>query len=259
MTNVMGGGEAVLINGRSPPMKRIFRSCRLSPRMSSQETSRQTIRVQVVAEPIVAWGLERLVQSAHPRFEVAGSCERAVDGIEQMKQTRADVALVDLDGGEGAEGVAALFAQTAIRILAISGSRDVALHDGAVLAGARGVIEKRDPPAMLLKALEKVHEGELWVDRAATSRIFMELARQKAAQGKHPESHKIAALTPRERQAIAALASDANAPGKVIAARLHISEHTLRNHLTSVYSKLSVANRLALFAYAHQHGLNEIS
>ncbi len=37
-----------------------------------------------------------------------------------------------------------------------------------------------------------------------------------------------------------------------------ISEHALRNHLTSVYSKLGVANRLALFAYAHRHGLREM-
>ncbi|MDH3288155.1 MAG: LuxR C-terminal-related transcriptional regulator [Betaproteobacteria bacterium] len=36
---------------------------------------------------------------------------------------------------------------------------------------------------------------------------------------------------------------------------LNISEHTLRNHLTSIYDKLNVANRLAMFAYAHEHGL----
>jgi DNA-binding CsgD family transcriptional regulator len=43
----------------------------------------------------------------------------------------------------------------------------------------------------------------------------------------------------------------------VIAARLHVSEHTLRNHLTSIYSKLGLPNRLALYAYAHRHGLTE--
>jgi two-component system nitrate/nitrite response regulator NarL len=226
--------------------------------MNPLDTAHKTIRVHVVAEPIVAWGLERLVQSAHPRFEVAGSSARASDCIAPIKQTLTDVALVDLDGDDGADGVADLFAQTRVKIIAISGSRELALHDGAVLAGARGVIEKRAPPAMLLKAIEKVYEGELWVDRAATSRIFMELARQKAAKNNNPEHHKIASLTPRERHSIAAIASDATAPGKVIAERLHISEHTLRNHLTSIYSKLGVVNRLALFAYAHEHGLNEL-
>ena len=226
--------------------------------MNPLDTAHRTIRVHVVAEPIVAWGLERLVQSAHPRFEVAGSSARASDCIAPIKQTLTDVALVDLDGDDGADGVADLFAQTRVKIIAISGSREFALHDGAVLAGARGVIEKRAPPAMLLKAIEKVHDGELWVDRAATSRIFMELARQKAAKNNNPEHHRIGSLTPRERQSIAAIASDATAPGKVIAERLHISEHTLRNHLTSIYGKLGVVNRLALFAYAHEHGLNEV-
>lgn len=214
------------------------------------------IRVQVVAQPIVAWGLERLVASGHPRFEVTGSADHSVDCLVQLQVRSADVVLLDLDGDEGADGVAALFAQTRVRILAISGSSNLALHDSAVLAGARGVIEKREPPALLLKAIEKVHEGELWVGRAATSRIFMELARQKAAQSHNPEMAKIATLTPRERQSIAALTRDATAPGKAVAARLNISEHTLRNHLTSVYSKLGVANRLALYAYAHQHGLH---
>jgi DNA-binding NarL/FixJ family response regulator len=226
--------------------------------MNSHKTVYRSIRVHVVAEPLVAWGLERLVQSAHPRFEVTGRCERVVDCAQLLARAPADLALVDLDGEDGADGVSALYAQTQMRILALSGSRDTTLHDSAVLAGARGVVEKRDPPELLLKAIEKVHEGELWVDRAATSRIFMELARQKAAKNNNPEHHRIASLTRRERQSVAAVASDANAPGKVIAERLHISEHTLRNHLTSVYSKLGVANRLALFAYAHRHGLHEM-
>jgi len=227
--------------------------------MGRPQSAIQAIRVLVVAEPIVAWGLERLVQSGHPRLEVAGTYDRTSGCLEELPCTTADVVLVDLDGIEGTDGLAELFARSGIKILAISGSHDAALHDSAVLSGARGVVEKRSAPALLLKAIEKVHDGELWVDRAATSRIFMELARQKAAKGKDPEQQRIATLTKRERHSIAAVASDANAPGKVIAARLNISEHTLRNHLTSVYSKLGVPNRLALYAYAHRHGLHEVS
>jgi len=225
--------------------------------MSSPNTAARSIRVLVLAEPLVGWGLERLVQTAQPRMEVAGSCQRLADGLAHLQRSPVDVALVDLDGDVGIDGLSQLFAASRARILAISGSRDPALYDGAVLAGVRGVLHKADSPALLLKAIDKVHDGELWVDRAATSRIFMELARQKAAKDRNPEHPRIASLTRRERQSIAALAGDANAATKVIAARLHISEHTLRNHLTSIYSKLGVANRLALYAYAHQHGLTD--
>ena len=47
------------------------------------------------------------------------------------------------------------------------------------------------------------------------------------------------------------------ATAKTIAQILYISEHTLRNHLTSIYNKLEVANRLELYAYAHKHGLTK--
>ena len=47
--------------------------------------------------------------------------------------------------------------------------------------GVRGVVKRRESPATLLKTIEKVHEGELWIDRSATSLIFMEMARQKVA------------------------------------------------------------------------------
>jgi DNA-binding CsgD family transcriptional regulator len=62
----------------------------------------------------------------------------------------------------------------------------------------------------------------------------------------------------RERQTIAAVSSDVAAPAKVIARKLCISEHTLRNHLTSIYSKLEVANRLDLYAYATRNRLTEL-
>ena len=134
--------------------------------------------------------------------------------------------------------LAELCAKTRARIVLVTSSTDVAWLDKAVIAGVRGVVRTGEAPPVLLKAIDKVHDGELWIDRGATGRIFMEMARQKASERNDPDKSKIATLTTRERQTIAALASDASAPGKVIASRLCISEHTLRNHLTSIYTKL---------------------
>jgi DNA-binding NarL/FixJ family response regulator len=164
---------------------------------------------------------------------------------------------MDVDGNQDAcEPLAELQARTRAKILVLTGSDDVDMLDRAVLTGVRGVVRKREPPATLIKAIEKVHEGEIWIDRGATSRIFMEMARQKAAERNDPEKTKIATLTTRERQTIIAMSSDA-AAGKVIAGRLCISEHTLRNHLTAIYSKLGLCNRLDLYAYASKHSLNK--
>ena len=74
-------------------------------------------------------------------------------------------------------------------------------------------------------------------------------------QAQDPDRVRIGTLTVREREIVAITAGNAGATAKTIAQILFISEHTLRNHLTSIYNKLEVANRLELFAYAHKHGL----
>jgi len=214
------------------------------------------VRVFVIAPAMVAWGLERLLQSGHPHLELVGSASNPSAALAAAACQNASVIAIAVDVEGDLADIAKLNAALpAARCLVITGSQDLPLLDRAVLAGARGVIRNSERPETLLKAVEKVHDGELWIDRGATSRIFMEMARQKAAEGRDPEKSKIAALTQRERQAIAAIAGDCAAPAKVIARRLCISEHTLRNHLTSIYSKLEVNNRLSLYAYATRHEL----
>jgi two-component system, NarL family, nitrate/nitrite response regulator NarL len=217
----------------------------------------RSIQVCLVALPLMRWGLERLLQTTHPQFEVVGTAATPDDAFPMLESKGADVVVLDMEGSERTEPLARLSTLPRLKVLLITSSVDVAWLDKAVMAGVRGVVRKGEPPATLLKAIEKVHEGELWIDRGATSRIFMEMARQKASDRNDPDRSKIATLTVRERQTIAAVASDASAPGKVIASRLCISEHTLRNHLTSIYNKLGLSNRLDLYAYATRHSLHE--
>lgn len=214
------------------------------------------IQVQLVALPLVAWGLERLVESAQPQIRLVGSAATVAECLLTIHLHKPDVLLLDLDGEDGTESLTELHSHTKGRILALTRSQDAALHDQAVLAGARGVVGMWEKPATLLKAIDRVHQGEMWIDRDATSRIFMELARKKAAQATDPAQQRIASLTRREHQTIVSLANDASASGKVAAERLHISERTLRNHLTSIYSKLALTNRVDLYAFAQKHGLS---
>jgi two-component system nitrate/nitrite response regulator NarL len=213
------------------------------------------VQVYLVAPAMVCWGLERLVQTGRPRMELAGTAFSIADALPAMEKHVPDIIVADIDAG--LEGLAELHRKVRANILVVSGPQDVSLLDRAVLSGVRGVVKKSDPPAILLKAIEKVHEGELWIDRGATSRIFMEMGRQNGAQANDPEKNKIATLTSRERQTIAAVSGDPSAPAKVIARRLCISEHTLRNHLTSIYAKLELSSRLDLYAYANRHSLNK--
>lgn len=109
------------------------------------------------------------------------------------------------------------------------------------------------PPHTLLKTIERVHHGEVWLDRTATSRILGALAQRSEPTAQRPEKLLIDSLTRRERQTVQVLADNASATGKQLAALLNISEHTLRNHLTSIYQKLGLGNRVELYAFAHRH------
>jgi two-component system nitrate/nitrite response regulator NarL len=218
-------------------------------------TCHKPIRVVLVSPPMTCWGLERLVGSAAPSLELLGSSSGMAGVWQELTVTSADVVVVDLEVCP--EPLSFDWVQECLpaRVILLASSQDTALLDKAVLGGVRGIVCKSEPAPVLLKAIEKVNEGELWIDRGATSRIFMAMARQRAIAQSDPERMRIAALTTREREMIAAVAADTAAPGKVIAGRLCISEHTLRNHLSSIYSKLGLSNRLDLYAYAARHGL----
>jgi len=210
--------------------------------MSAQDSG--PIRVFLIDDHrSILWGLERLIETGTPAMRVVGSATSYTEALELLDAAAPDVIVLDIDLGKesGLDAIPRLMAASAAKIL--------------VLAGARGVVGKEASAETILTAIARVHEGQLWLDRAATGRIFVEFSRKGAPPPADPEQQKIESLTDREREIVAVTANNAGANAQAIAEKLHISEHTLRNHLTSIYGKLGVANRLELFAYAHQHNL----
>jgi two-component system nitrate/nitrite response regulator NarL len=222
-----------------------------------------TIRVMLVDDHrSVLWGLQRLIDGEMPRMHVVATAHSQGDAVAQLAKQEVDVILLDLDLGatNGIDAIPLLMAHSKARILILTGMRDRAMHDRAVLAGACGVIGKEDPAETILKAIVKAFQGELWLDREATGRIFVELSRRTSdAAAEDPVQARLATLTARERHIVAEMASDAGATARAIASKLCISEHTLRNHLTSIYDKLGVSSRLELWAFANKHGLQRKS
>jgi DNA-binding NarL/FixJ family response regulator len=105
-----------------------------------------------------------------------------------------------------------------------------------MLAGACGFLNKAGPAEVILRAIECVQQGQIWLDRSTTAKVvasFYDRANKGAVLDDQP------ALTPAERKIVAAVAKYKGSPNKVIADVLHISAHTLRNHLAS-YGKLGL-------------------
>lgn len=224
-------------------------------------TINQPIKIMLIDDHrSVLWGLEKLIDSEKPKMEVVGTATNSTEAFGLLKKISPDVILIDLDlnGESGVNVIPTLIKVSTAKILVLTGTRELALHDAAMIAGARGVVEKGDTAETILKAISLVYQGEVWIDRLATSRIFNELSRKKSELNNDPEQLKIATLTRKERLTAAEVGNDAGASTKVIAERLCISENTLRNHLTAVYSKLAVTSRLELFVYANKHGIHKI-
>jgi two-component system, NarL family, nitrate/nitrite response regulator NarL len=116
-------------------------------------------------------------------------------------------------------------------------------------------VHRADSVETIIKAIRKVHAGELWLDRATSGRIFGMLTQDGVPAD--PDSKKIATLTLRERNIIVTLARVGSARHRTIAEMLGVSEHTLRNHLSKIYGKLDLTSHFDLYLYAKRHGLDQ--
>jgi two-component system nitrate/nitrite response regulator NarL len=225
-------------------------------------TQRDKIAVMIVEDHrTMLWGLQRLIDDGDTGMRVIATATNAHEARQHIVACTPDVVLLDLDlgGSCSLELLPALLANGNSRVLILTGSRDEALLDSAVRAGARGVLHKDASAESVLKAIEKVHSGELWIDHAALTRLFGQLTAHVRPLNAAPEEKKRESLTARELQIIQAVVVGNGALNRVLAENLFISEHTLRNHLVSIYRKLGVKNRLELYVYAVKHQLGEES
>ena len=179
--------------------------------------------------------------------DVAGALELAA-------AARPDVVLADVElaTDKDASLVPGLINGGNTRVLVLSGAHD-GKHEAAILRGACGVVHKDDTPDRLIQAIRKVHEGQLWLDRSTTGRLFVELSRQKTQATNDPAKRKLESLTEREHDVVRSLARQPGADNKTLASTLHIGEHTLRNHLSRIYDKLGVPNRVELYVFVQRH------
>ena len=209
---------------------------------------------------ITLWGLQRLIDASSPRMQVIGSASSLTELMNHDAAAQADVILLDLDlaGQDACASLATLRLRCPGRVLILTAADDIAVHRAAVMKGARGVVHKSEPAHTILTAIEKVNAGEVWLHRALLGEVLGMLTDSSPAAAPRPtdpDAKRIASLTPREREIVVTMMRSAGAKQLSVASDLRMSEHTLRNHLTTIYSKLGVRGRLELHVYASAHGI----
>jgi DNA-binding NarL/FixJ family response regulator len=204
--------------------------------MNNPKIAKIPIRVLLVSDfLILLQGISSLIESRPQHFSLVGSAEHHHQLAELMMNIHADVVLLDMDSTPDnilnlVDTIRTLFPA---KILLITRLDDTALQDKAIIHGVQGIIYHNTTPELLLTAIEKVHEGQIWLNNEATGRIFINMAR---VDNKSIDSTatKIALLTERELDIFTFIARNSGESGKAIANNLNISESTLRNHLTSI-------------------------
>ncbi len=218
------------------------------------------IRVLVVDDQeIVRAGL-RMVLAARPEVEVVGECDDGADVVQAVADTSPDVILMDvrmpgLDGIDATRRVRDGFGSHSDGgpgVLVLT-TFDLDEHVFAALrAGAEGFLVKNSPTDDLVAAIGDVHRGDAVVGPRITRRLIEHFV--DAPVGPAPvESAALASLTPREREVLELVAGGLS--NAEIAARLTLSEVTVKTHVGRVLTKLGLRDRTQAVVYAYENGV----
>ncbi|HEY2975072.1 MAG TPA: response regulator transcription factor [Pyrinomonadaceae bacterium] len=216
----------------------------------------EPIRILIVDDHAILRAGLRMLIDQNPAMKVIGVAGNGREALALAAREQPDLIILDILLGDE-DGLTLLpelrDAATNARVLVLTGLRSSESQRRAILAGAMGVVLKEHAAEVLIKAIKKVHQGEVWLDRSLMGSVLDQMTQ---AQEIDPEKGKIASLTDREREVIALIAEGLK--NKQIGQRLFISETTVTHHLSSIFSKLGVSDRLELIIYAFRYRLAQL-
>ena len=208
-------------------------------------------------EALVRAGLRMILETAAD-LSVVGDAEDGRAAIEAVDRYRPDVVLMDIRMPRlgGVAATAALRARSdppAVVVLTTFNTDDDVFQ--ALAAGATGFLLKDTPPTELLQAVRLAAAGDSMLSPAVTRRVIERFTAEDRSRHRREALDRLVALTERERQVLIEIGGGhANAE---IARLLHMSEATVKSHVTHLFEKLAVTNRVQLAIAAFRAGLAE--
>jgi DNA-binding NarL/FixJ family response regulator len=213
-----------------------------------------SIRVVLVDDQELVRTGFRLVLRGRPDLEVVGEAADGADALRLLRGVQADVVVMDvrMPRMDGIAATRAIRSANGPKVLVLTTFDLDEYAYAAIKAGASGFLLKDSRPRQLVEAIRSVHEGDAVVAPSTTRRLIDRYARY-LPDSTEPRSAALALLTPREREVLLELAgARSNAE---IAARLHLSEATVRTHVNRILGKLGVRDRVQAVIFAYEAGL----
>ncbi|HEY3289037.1 MAG TPA: response regulator transcription factor [Anaerolineae bacterium] len=202
---------------------------------------------------VVRIGLRALL-SRHPDFEVIDEASSGQEAVRKALLHRPDIVVMDvrLNGMSGIEACREI-TQSApdVKVIMLTSYGDDDTLFEAIAAGASGYVLKQIGSNDLIKSIETVGRGDSTLDPTTTSRVFARMREQ----ARKKEESAFSDLTEQELRVLAYLSEGKT--NREIADILSLGEGTVRNYVSSVFSKLHVNNRAEAAAYAAAHNIRD--
>ncbi|MEL6554126.1 MAG: response regulator transcription factor [Cyanobacteria bacterium J06621_11] len=220
-----------------------------SPAKIDLNSTAEPIRVLLVDdEDIVRYGLKSICQ-VERALAVVGEAANGQAAIEQAQALRPDVILMDinmpvLDGVSATEAIRQALPET--KVLIVTAFEDDEHLVAAMQRGASGYLLKNTPPEDFVHIIRAAHKGYMQIGPSLTQRLCQQLRSLTAV--KQPTICK--GITPREQEVLSLVAEGAS--NREIAGMLHIAEKTVKNHVSSLLSRVGVRDRTQLALWERQ-------
>jgi len=215
-----------------------------------------SIRVLIVDDQELVRTGFRLFLETQPGLAVVGEAGDGEEAIERVRELRPDVVLMDIrmptmDGVEATAKLTSGAIEPAARVLVLTTFDLDEYVFGALRAGAAGFLLKDAPRERLIEAIRVVHSGEALLSPSITRRLIEDFAAR--SDPIEPPAAVLAELTPREREVLVLVAHGLS--NAEIAARLVVTEATVKSHVGAVLLKLGLRDRVQAVVFAYEHGI----
>jgi DNA-binding NarL/FixJ family response regulator len=218
-------------------------------------SSGQRIRVLIVDDQALVRGGFRSILEGQPDIDVVGEAEDGQAALEAVAATSPDVVVMDIrmPRMDGIAATSEILSASAVppRVLILTTfDHDEYVYE-ALRAGASGFLLKSSPPRELAGAIRTVASGDALLAPDVTRRLIQDFVSRPRPASSRPTVLDL--LTPRETEVMALIARGRS--NSEIAAELYLSEPTVKTHVTRIFAKIGVRDRVHAVVLAYEAGL----